>query len=211
MHTHFDRNLNLRGIILEHRPKVIVECGAGNGDCTRLLAHLKSWYPFDLHVISDKKIEDIQPAPEWHVGLSYNVLKEFPDNSIGLCIIDTDHNFWTLQQELAAVKDKMVEGGLIVFHDVDEFYHNTGMAMSYWNDEPYPSEEIKKCVPYGGVGDALLKFLVDHNAEYKLTHWTTASYGAAVIEKKTITQTTVVMPAGAPLFAKPYVPEATNT
>jgi cephalosporin hydroxylase len=207
LHNHFFQHLNLRQIILEHRPKLIVECGAGNGDNTVLLAHLMDSYPFTLNVISDKKVEKLDPRINWKIGLSYKELAKYPDNSIGMCIIDTDHNYWTLAKELEAVKDKMVEGGLIAFHDVEEFYHNTGLAMSYWNGEPYPEEEIKACAKMGGIGDALLKFLVQYNTDYKLLYWVKEKFGAAVIQKCTVKEAQMVMPAGAPVFAKPYKPE----
>lgn len=205
MHSHFDQHLNLRKIIIEKRPGVIVECGAGNGDCTRLLAHMFSSHPFDLHVISDKMVEGLDPKIKWHVGISYKELEKFDDESIDFCIIDTDHNYWTLQRELVAVAPKIKEGGLIAFHDVDEFYHNTGMAMSYWNDEPYPKDEIMACMKYGSVGDALLDFLVKRNNQWKLIHWTKENYGAALIEKKTVKDTQLIMPAGSPAFARPVV------
>lgn len=202
MHTHFDQHLNIRKIILDKKPKVIVECGAGNGECTRLLAHLHQAYPFELYSITDKALDGIEGV-QWKIGLSYKRLAEFPDNSIDLCIIDTDHNFWTLEEELHAVRLKMKEGGLILFHDVEEFYHNTGMAAAYWDGEPYPEKEIMECVKFGGVGDALLKFLVRHNHEYKLVRWLPENYGAAVIERKTIDKTLVIKPGGSPVFAPP--------
>lgn len=204
MHNHFFQFLNLRKIILEHRPSVIVECGAGNGDNTRLLAHLLDLYPFELHVISDKKVEGLDPRIKWTVGLSYTELAKYPDDSIGLCIIDTDHNYWTLRKELEVVKDKIKEDGLIAFHDVDEFYHDTGMAMSYWNDLPYPEKEIKACIGLGGLGDALLRFLVDFNVDWRLLYWVKEKYGAAIIQRKTVRTTKVILPASAPVFAKPH-------
>lgn len=202
MHTHFDQHLGLRKIILEKRPKVLVECGAGNGDCTVLLAHLKLAYPFKLVSITDKALSNI-PGVEWKIGLSYELLSEFEDGTIGMCIIDTDHNFWTLERELEAVRNKMEEGGLIVMHDVETFYHDNGMGMSYWNDAPYPEEEIKKKVPSGGLGDALMEFLVRYKTDYKLYAYSKESHGAAVIERKTTTQTNLIIPGTHPVFAKP--------
>lgn len=205
MKEHFDNHIKLHRIILERKPKVIVECGAGEGESTRLIAGLQYHYSFDFYSISDKEITDI-PGVKWKVGLSYKRLPEFPDNSIDLCIIDTDHNYWTLTKELEAVASKITEGGLLIFHDVEEFYHNTGMAMSYWNDEPYPKEEIMECAKFGGVGDALLNFVVKRSNQWKLVRWVQENHGAAIIEKHTITHTKVVTPAMAPLFAKPYHP-----
>lgn len=205
---HMDNHLNLRNIILARYPKVIVECGAGEGATTRLLNHLKTAYEFDLHVISDKEIEGIDPEIIWTTGISYQELSKFPDNHVDLCIIDTDHNYWTLQKELEAVAPKMSEGGLIVMHDIEEFYHDTGMALSYWNGVPYPRAEIEAAGKvWGGLGDALIDFLCKNRHAFKLMAYVTEDYGAAVIEKRTIKSLRIVTPGTDSVFAPP-VPEA---
>ncbi len=201
MTGHFDSHLKLRDLILAKRPKVIVECGAGNGDCTRLLAHMKLMYPFDLYSITDKVLPYMDEV-DWKIGLSYEELKDFEDASIGMCIVDTDHNYWTLAQELVVLRDKVEEGGLIVMHDVDDFYHDTGMAMSYWNDAPYPEAEIFECSKHGGLGLALIDFLAKYRGEFQLKHWTPEHHGCAVIEKKTVTGTQVIRPGTNPVFAR---------
>lgn len=202
MKSHFDQHLNLRNLILEKKPKVIVECGAGNGDCTRLLAHMKWLYDFDLHAISDKAIDGIKGVI-WHTGISYEDLSIFPDASIGLLIIDTDHNYWTLRKELAAAFSKIEEGGLIVMHDVEEFYHDTGMAMSYWNDALYPEQEIKDCAKFGGLGLALIDFLHEARGSFKLVRYLPENFGVGVIEKKTVKETRMIMPGKDSVFARP--------
>lgn len=202
MTGHFDTNLKLRELILAKRPKLIVECGAGNGDCTKLLVHMKWYYEFDLASITDKALDGIDEV-DWKIGLSYERLKEFDDNSIGMCIIDTDHNYWTLRTELEAVMPKMEEGGLIVMHDVDTYYHNTGMAMSYWNDQPYPEKEILDHVQCGGLGDAVIDFLHEQRGTFKMLWWNPNHHGVAVIEKHTVTETAIHRPGTNPVFAKP--------
>lgn len=201
MRGHFDNHLNLRQLILTRYPKLIVECGAGNGDCTRMLAYLKLMYDFELHSISDKEL-DI-PEVEWHTGLSYKELPKFENDSIELLIIDTDHNYWTLEKELAAAEPKMKEGGWIVMHDVEEFYHDTGMAMSYWTGDPYPAEEIKKTgLEKGGLGDAVIDFLSARRGKFKLVRFMPEHFGIAVIEKKTVSQVRLITPGPEPVFAQ---------
>jgi hypothetical protein len=182
MHNHFDKHLNLKALILERRPRTIVECGAGTGELTRLIAELKSVYDFAYHVISDRPIEGVDSVL-WHSGLSYDVLKTFEDLSIDLCIIDTDHNYWTLMKEFEAVFHKMSDGGLIALHDVETFYHDTGMALSYGDGTTYPKEEIEKYAQYGGIGAAMIDFLQLKKMDYKLIGYTVASHGAAVIQR----------------------------
>jgi hypothetical protein len=179
-------------------------CGAGNGDCTVLLANLLYTHPFDFHVISDKMVDGLDPKIQWHIGLSYNELPKFKDESIDLCIIDTDHNFWTTKKELEALTPKISIGGVVIFHDVDKFYHDTGMAMSYWNNEPYPEKEMLRMSPYGGVGLCLIRFLADNGDKFKLISWTDKSMGAAMIERKTTELVNIITPASNPPFAKPY-------
>lgn len=204
MINHFDNHLNLRKLILDRHPDLIVECGAGDGETTRMLAHLKLWYPFELISITDKKLEHMDEV-EFRFGLSYERLKEFDDESIGMCLIDTDHNYWTLTQELQAVLPKMKEGGLVVMHDVEAFYHNTGMAMSYWNDQPYPEESIRSHIKDGGLGDALIDFLHHYRGYFKMLWYEPNDNGMAVIEKQSVTQTVVFTPGSAPVYAKPVI------
>lgn len=202
MKGHFDEHVKLHQIILERKPKVIVEVGAGEGENTRQLASITE-YPFELHVISDKALEGLPANVKWRTGISYKVLKEFADDSIDLCIIDTDHNYWTLAQELVAVLPKMREGGLVVMHDVEEFYYDTGMAMSYWNDEPYPAKEIEEQVKFGGLGLCLIDFLHSFRGAFKLVRWIPERFGCAIIERRTVVGTNVIRPGGSPVFAKP--------
>jgi len=201
--NHFDQHLNIRKLMIERRPELVIECGAGNGECTRLLAHMLDNYPFDLHVISDKIVLDMDDRIEWKIGISYRLLRDYDFDSIGMVIIDTDHNYWTLQQELEAVAPRMKEGGLILLHDVQEFYHNTGMAMGYWNGESYPEETIMEHAKFGGLGDAMVAFLAKYNNTFKLLAFSPEAFGAAAIEKKTIENTSIVRPGTKPVFAPP--------
>ena len=208
MTGHFDKNLNLRQIILDQRPKLILECGAGEGACTRLLAHMQLWYEFQLYVVSDKELPDLawNPDVHWRTGISYLEIPKLEDASVGLAIIDTDHNYWTLTQELEALIPKMEEGGLVVMHDVESFYHNTGMSMSYWNGTPYPEAEIKSHVKDGGLGDALIDFLHRNRGFFKLRNYVTEHHGCAVIEKRSVTETCLITPGTQPPYAKPVIP-----
>lgn len=201
MHNHFDQYLNLKEIILERKPKVIVECGAGNGDLTRKIASLLDVYPFEFYVISDKEVPGLDRRIHWMIGLSYELLRFFDPGIIGLCVIDTDHNYWTLREELRALNDRMVEGGLIAMHDVETFYHDTGMALSYWNGKPYPRAEIEGMANQGSLGDALINFLSSEHLYWKMFAYDRHSNGAAVLEKKKQTKFVIVVPGPGAGFA----------
>lgn len=170
-----------------------------------MLSHLKLWYPFDLVSITDKLLPYIGEV-EFRIGLSYERLKEFDDASIGMLLIDTDHNYWTLIKELEAALPKIEEGGLILMHDVEAFYHNTGMGMSYWNDAPYPEAEIRSHIKDGGLGDSLIDFLHKYRGYFKMLWYDPRDNGMAVIEKKSVTQTAVITPGPQPVYAKPVCP-----
>lgn len=202
MHNHFDKHLNLKALILEKRPEVIVECGAGHGDLTRKIASLLDAYDFSFEVVTDNPLPEIDNRIVWHSGLSYEFLEQTKNESIDLCIIDTDHNYWTLMKELAAVFPKISEGGMIAIHDVETFYHDTGMALSYWDGKPYPREEIEKCAPYGGLGDAVIEFLRMQKLHYRLHSWNHESHGAALLERKTQTHFNLMTPGPEAIFSK---------
>ena len=202
MHNHFSKNLNLRNLILERKPMVVVECGAGEGELTRQLSSMIDSSNFNLYVISDKPVEGLDSRIIWKSGLSYNVLKEFEDDSIDFCIIDTDHNYWTLLKELEVLVKKMREGGVIALHDVETFYHDTGMALSYFTGDKYPKDEIESCSPKGGLGDALIDFLHSDRLHWKLLSYNKESHGAAAIEKRTQTHFSLITPGPGAIYAK---------
>lgn len=202
MHNHFDKHLNLKQIILDRKPKVIVECGAGNGDLTRKLSSLLDEYPFDLYVISDYPVDGLDDRIRWINGISYEALKGFGDGTIDLCIIDTDHNYWTLMKELSELFNRMSEGGLIAMHDVETFYHDTGMALKYSNGMAYPQEEIEKFAENGSLGCALVDFLQIKKLNYKLFAYNRESHGAAIIEKRTVAGFTIFSPGDMAVFVK---------
>lgn len=209
MIEHFDSHLNIRKLILDKRPKVIVECGAGDGETTRMLAFMKHYYPFKLHVISDKEIDRCPSSVTFHTRISYDALNDFANGSIDLCFVDTDHNYWTLAKELLILKEKMAEGGLVVMHDVEAFYYDTGMALAYWNNAPYPKEEIMAQAKMGGLGLCLIDFLHTFRGFFKLVRYIPESNGMAVIERVPEVKAKIITPGTQPLYAPP-VPTASN-
>ena len=191
MHNHFDKNLNLQKIIMDKKPKVIVECGAASGENTRQIISMKSIYSFKLFTISDspyaeetiKVGEYLRNGFKWVYGLSYKELSKFDDDSIDLCIIDTDHNYWTLNEELSALHDKLRIGGVIALHDTQTYRKNSGQAFRYGTGDPYPGELITRYEKEGkGMGDALWEFLAKHQNYLVLRH-VAESHGAIALEK----------------------------
>lgn len=183
MNRHFNHGLNVKEIILKKYPKHIVEVGAFDGANTNKIASLQEAIGFKLTVISDDVKEKI-PGVDYIKGISYNALKDFPDESIDICIIDTDHNYWTLIEEMKAVFTKITEGGIILFHDVETFYHDSGVT-SYGDGFKYPREEIDKMMCRGSTGCAVIDFLAEMRFNYKLEKWVSEYDGACMIRRKT--------------------------
>ena len=183
MNRHFNLGLNVKEIILKKYPKHIVEVGAFDGANTKKIASLQEAIGFKLTVISDDVAEKL-PGVDYIKGISYNALKDFPDESIDICIIDTDHNYWTLIEEMKAVFNKITEGGLILFHDVDTFYYDSGVT-SYGDEYEYPREKIDSLMGRGSTGCAVIDFLAECRFNYKLEKWVQEYDGACAIRKKT--------------------------
>jgi len=201
MHGHFEDNLGFKELILEKKPKHIVECGAGTGELTRKLQTLYNIYDVKITVISDNTVKDIDPRINFIKGISYMELAKFQDESIDFCIIDTDHNYWTLMNELSVVDSKMANKGFIAMHDVSYFYHNSGLALSYAGGIPYPEQQIQKFMfSHGGIGDALIDFLSFKRFDYKMLAFTSAHMGAAIIQKEITNEVIVAKSGNKPVF-----------
>lgn len=181
----------LRDIILLRRPELIVECGVADGQNTRQILSLKDIYSFQFVSINDSPYteethkcgEYLKNGFRYIYGVSYKELPKFDAESVGLCIIDTDHNYWTMKQELDAVESKIKPGGLIAMHDTETYWKNSGQAYRYGTHDPYPGEEISKHEKEGkGMGDAIEEFLTRH-PNWKVLKKVPESHGAMVLEK----------------------------
>ena len=158
MRSHWDTNLNVKQLVLEKKPKLIVECGAGSGENTQ--QYLDLGLPFKMIVISDGELpprfegktgKDFQ----WIFGISYLELDKFDNESIDFCSIDTDHDYYTLKMELRALKKKLTPGGVIVIHDTESYRHNSGHMDHYNCGVIYPVKIIEYEVLGKMYGDAI--------------------------------------------------------
>lgn len=180
MHNHWDKGLKVKDLVLEHKPKLVVECGAGSGENTQQYLSLKM--PFEMIVISDGKLPDklVNEKLLWMFGVSYKQLEHFIDDSIDFCSIDTDHNYFTLNQELNLLKQKLRPGGIVVIHDTVSYDKASGMTDHYNCGEKYPiaiSEEAKSKM----YGDAIREVL-DSN-EFHVIKESREHNGAMALQK----------------------------
>jgi len=145
VHDHFNKHLDVEGLLRAARPRLVVELGAGSGLNTVLLAPLCKEFDARLIVISDgRRPEGLVEEVDWIWGISYLAMMSFDEGSIDAAIIDTDHNSWTVDQELRVLKEKMREGGLVLLHDTEAFKLNNGFMYAYGCGVRYPLEEIMR-------------------------------------------------------------------
>lgn len=142
MHEHFSKYLNAEELIRQASPRLVVELGAGSGENTKQLLVLCRELKAELIVISDGMQPLDLPDVDWRWAISYLALMEFPDESIDVALIDTDHNSWTVEQELRVLQKKMRKGGLMLLHDTESFATENGHMHSYGCGAAYKLEEI---------------------------------------------------------------------
>ena len=185
MKEHFEQYLNLKQLLIDTKPKHVLECGALDGENTNNLISLMPELGFNLTVISDDlPIDRCYEHINYLKGVSYLEFPKLADKSIDFCIIDTDHNYWTLQTELISLHPKLTDGALVVMHDVETFYYDTGVAEDYGDGTPYPQKLIEDTgLKAGGLGTALIDFLSTNRFNYRMVRWIPEGNGCAVIRK----------------------------
>lgn len=186
MRHHFDQYLDIKRLILDRKPELVIECGADSGENTKNLIQLRQQLPFSLIVINDGDIGswrlDLEHLGiQWIVGISYLELAKLQDASIDFCLIDTDHNFWTLNQELTILSDKMSDHGIVVMHDTVTYARNSGHMDRYNCNTPYPAAEIAQSANMGlGMTDAIDSALKQN---FHFLAFSPESHGATAIKR----------------------------
>ena len=143
MHNHFDAHLNIESLIRSHRPRTVLELGANKGHNTKNLLKLSEElnyglivvspeYPYlasisDDHTLTISRYKFEHVNLDWIYGVSYIELPKMGNESIDFCILDTDHNYWTLKKELVELKRVLSVGGIVAIHDTEEFADKNGI------------------------------------------------------------------------------------
>ena len=115
------------------RNKVVAEIGVDHGDFSELILKINSpqklhlvdsWaygqrYHISLKQIIENKLkkEIANDTVQLNVGLSTDVLVNFPDEYFDWVYLDTDHTYQTTKAELAILKSKVKLNGIIAGHD----------------------------------------------------------------------------------------------
>jgi len=167
------------------------------GDNTKKILSLSDQLDFRLVTISDfPSSEEANlyvsggwdnkfPNFEYRNAISYLEIEKFNDGEIDFCLIDTDHNYWTLKKELEALHPKMSVKGIVCLHDTQTYRKNTGGIYpgGYKTNDKYPLAEIEAEQKKGkGMGHAIFEFLADRH-EYIVLKESVESHGAMALEK----------------------------
>jgi predicted O-methyltransferase YrrM len=189
MNNHWEKGLNIKQLILDNKPIHILEIGCLEGKMTENILSLQNELDFKLTCISDD-LEMKEDGVRRIRGISYEEISKLEDNEFDFVLLDTDHNYWTMEKELAALHSKMKHGCTIVIHDVEVFYYNTGVAVAnevddtYANRSKYPLNEIREYGDkYGGMTLAIIDMLSVNRYAYSLHSWISDGIGICVIKK----------------------------
>jgi len=182
MHQHFHKYLNVKKIMRERKPKFVLEMGAGSGNNTKQILKLQKEWPFEMVVINDGNTPDwINGECRWINGVSYIELPKL-QRWIDFCSIDTDHNYWTLLQELFVLRRNMQKGGVVVMHDTETYGKTSGHFWNYVTDNPYPLEKIEYYEKKGKTMSTAIS-QVTIWAYFKIIKESKASHGAIAMER----------------------------
>lgn len=84
-------------------------------------------------------------------GLSSEMCRHIPDNSLGLVYIDGDHSYEGCKEDIKNYYPKLVDGGIMAFHDFMNMGYGVAKAViEFANENVIPIHYI----PETSIGDA---------------------------------------------------------
>jgi hypothetical protein len=98
-------------------------------------------------------------------GLSWDMLKEFPDEYFDYIYVDADHKYESVMKDIEQVKQKMKKRGIIQFNDYCTFFPSEGLALS-------------------GVQRAVNEFMLEENYEMLYLCMESMGYYDVVVRRK---------------------------
>lgn len=152
----------IKRLARRHRPRVVVEIGL-KYSTTVLLPIFKQYGACRYIGIDPEKRyqcpSQFQDLFEYRQGLSVEVLRRITD--FDFVMIDGDHNYYTVTQELNLLHQLIKPGTAILLHDVEDpwarkdLYYDRERIPSQWRDGPKQ-----------GVLTAVEDFLASHAGQY---------------------------------------------
>lgn len=141
MIDHWDDGIGVRDLLEKYKPSCVLEIGAGAGRNSMNLRKHSKMQGYSLITIDDQdELLDNDDKHQWVTGISYVALKDLKEGSVDFCLIDTDHNSWTVTKEIEALMPVMSDRGIVAFHDTDICRHENGYYDAYKNGSDYPVE-----------------------------------------------------------------------
>lgn len=148
--------------LMDDLPKVAAEIGVAEG---RFSVDMLRWGLDRLYLVDAWRtidgIGDGRSPQDWHDanygeakkkmeefgdravilrGLSVEMAKQVPDNSLGLLYIDADHSYTGVKEDLRAWMPKVVNGGIIAGHD---YFNFAGVKRAVEKYKPHILNENK--------------------------------------------------------------------
>jgi len=156
MREHIYNYINVSKLIELHKPKLVLELGSAGLQTTIQLWGLMYKTSFKLITVDDNPQTIFVPEPyeeNWYYyqGISYEFLKLYPDiemdkvfkGKFDMVLIDTDHNYWTLDKEIKALEPHLTDDAIILFHDTRRKNpHDTILYRGYACEYEYPIDKI---------------------------------------------------------------------
>jgi cephalosporin hydroxylase len=143
MVQHWRAGVNFEALLTVQKPKLVLELGAAVGQNTMNLFKLSKTLGYQLITVDDHcSMMDEAENYKWITGVSYEVMKTLPKSVVDFCLLDTDHNSWTVTKEIETLLPLMSDRGMIAFHDTEVNRYNNGAYGAYSHAASYPAKEI---------------------------------------------------------------------
>lgn len=132
-------------------PLIAVECGVAEGIFSKELLQMgietlylidiwenvpfipgcasfeQSWHNTNFEDVKEKFQDNLNVIIL--KGFSYKMAERIPDGSLGLAYIDADHSYDGVKSDINVFLPKLVQGGIIAFHDYANLGYGVGMAV----------------------------------------------------------------------------------
>jgi predicted O-methyltransferase YrrM len=160
MNDHWAEGVCIKDLLDRYKPSTVLELGASAGSCTiKLLRHAYNMN-YELVTVDDgppnrrvlellkyygdsRRGEGGQPMNyKWVRGISYVEVGKLKPSSVDFCLIDTDHNAWTVNKEIEELTPIMSARSILAFHDTEINRFNNGVYERYKTNHDYPRDEI---------------------------------------------------------------------